>query len=218
MIVDNRGKVGFLLIFDMDGTLIDSEQSIVRCFRESAGKFGYDVGDISQYIGVLKLTQILVKHGVRAKDLPEVMKSYRDCYLGTFASDTKPIGNSPLVLKQLQDKNELGILTLKNLELTLEITKRYFPGVDFRYIVCGDRPIENKVEGLKMIMEESGKDPDHIFYIGDRASDVKSAKEAGIEPIWVSFGLGKISDFDSVTDFPIANSFDDLLEMFSSRT
>ena len=69
-----------------------------------------------------------------------------------------------------------------------------------------------------MIMEESGKDPDHIFYIGDRASDVKSAKEAGIEPIWVSFGLGKISDFDSVTDFPIANSFDDLLEMFSSRT
>lgn len=202
----------------MDGTLIDSEQSIVRCFRESAGNFGYDVGDVSKYIGVLKLTQILQRIGVSPEDLPEIMKGYVDCYLGTFTKDTKPIGNSPAVLKKLQEKNELGILTLKNLGLTLEITKLFFQGIDFRYVVCGDRPIENKVEGLRIIVDQSRMDPEKIFYIGDRASDVKSADEVGIKSVWVSFGLGKESDFYFKSDFKTANSFDDLLEIFSSQT
>ncbi|MDA8055304.1 MAG: HAD hydrolase-like protein [Thermoplasmatales archaeon] len=207
--------MGFLLIFDMDGTLIDSEHSIIRCFRESAGKLGYVIKDASRYIGVLKLTQILRKHGVPERDLPEIMKLYVDCYLRTFTQDTKPIENSPSILKKLQENNELGILTLKNLNLTLEIAKHFFPGVNFKYIVCGDRPIENKTEGLKLLVEQSGKDPRQIFYIGDRPGDVKSADEAGIRAVWVSFGLGKISDFDFKSDFRIADSYDDLLEMFS---
>ncbi len=210
--------MAFLLVFDMDGTLIDSEQSIVRCFKESAGKFGYDVGDVSKYIGVLKLTQILGRIGVSPKDQSEIMKSYVDCYLSTFTKDTKPIGNSPIILKKLQEKNELGILTLKNLRLTLEITKRFFPGIDFRYVVCGDSPIENKAEGLRLILEQSRMDPDKIFYIGDRASDVKSADEVGMRSVWVSFGLGKASDFDFKSRYLTANTYDDLLKIFNSQT
>ena len=209
--------MGLLLVFDMDGTLIDSEQSIVRCFRESAGKFGYDVSDVPKYIGVLKLTQILKRHGVSDVDLPAIMKGYVDCYLNTFALDTKPMGNSPSVLKELQKRNELGILTLKNFGLTVEIAKRFFPGIEFKYIVGGDLPIENKVEGLKYIIDQSGKDPKQIYYIGDRASDVKSAHEVGMRAVWVSFGLGKLSDFDFESDHKVADSFDDLLDLFSSR-
>ncbi|MEM0133812.1 MAG: HAD hydrolase-like protein [Thermoplasmatales archaeon] len=210
--------MGLLLIFDMDGTLIDSEQSIVRCFRESAGKLGYNIKDASKYIGVLKLTQILSKHGVPDSDLPKIMKLYVDCYLNTFQQDTKPIKDSNFALEKLQDRYELGILTLKNLNLTLEIIKRFFPRINFRYIVCGDRPIENKSEGLKIIIQESGVDPKNIFYIGDRASDVKSADQAGIRSVWVSFGLGRKSDFNFKSDFKIANSYDELLEIFSSKT
>lgn len=210
--------VAFLLIFDMDGTLIDSEKSIVRCFRGSAGRFGYEMGDVSKYIGVLKLTQILSKYGVPDRDLPVIMKDYVDCYRSTFHKDTNPIGSSQSVLKKLQEKNELGILTLKNRDLTIEIVKRFFPGVNFRYIVGGDKPIENKVEGLKIIEEESGLKPDQIYYVGDRASDVKSANEAGMRAIWVTFGLGKKSDFDFSGDYKIANSFDDLLKIFNSQT
>lgn len=210
--------MGLLLIFDMDGTLIDSEQSIVRCFRESAGKLGYTIGNASKYIGVLKLTQILSKNGVPDRDLPEIMKLYVECYLNTFMQDTRPIQNSQTILEKLQERHELGILTLKNLNLTLEIAKQFFPRVKFKYIICGDRPIENKAEGLKLIIKESGMDPGRIYYIGDRASDVKSADEAGIRSVWVSFGLGKKSDFDFQSDYRTANSYDELLEMFISQT
>ncbi len=207
--------MGFLLVFDMDGTLVDSEQSIVRCFRESAGKFGYEVGEVSKFIGVLKLTQILKRIGVSEKDSPEIMKHYVDCYFNTFANDTRPIENSPDVLGKLQVRHELGILTLKNFNLTREITRRFFPSVDFKYVVCGDRPIENKVEGLKIIIERSGKNPKDIFYIGDRAGDVKSANEVGMGAVWVSFGLGKVSDFDFKADYLTADRFEDLLKLFS---
>lgn len=208
--------MGYLLIFDMDGTLIDSEKSIVRCFKESAGRKGYEIGDVSKYIGVLKLTQILSRYGVPSEELPGIMNGYVECYLETFASDTTPIGNSPIVLKKLQERNELGILTLKNRGLALEITRRFFQGIDFKYVIGGDRPIENKVEGLRIILEESGISPDRVFYIGDRAGDIRSAREAGINSVWVSFGLGKTSDFDFGEGFRTADSFDDLLKIFSS--
>ncbi|MCL4333300.1 MAG: HAD family hydrolase [Candidatus Thermoplasmatota archaeon] len=208
----------FLLVFDMDGTLIDSERSITRCLEESAGKLGYGLSDVSRYIGVLKLTQILVRSGVKEADLPLIMRQYVDCYLNTFELDTKPIVNSPTVLRELQKDNDLGILTLKNKGLTEEIVKRFFPGVHFKYIVGGDLPIENKVEGLKYILAESGRKPDQVYYIGDRASDVRSAMDAGTMAVWVSFGLGKKSDFDFEGDYEVANSFDDLLDLFSSRT
>ncbi len=210
--------MGLLLIFDMDGTLIDSEQSIVRCFRESAGRLGYNIENASKYIGVLKLTQILSNNGVPDKDLPEIMRLYVQCYLNTFMEDTRPIQNSQTVLEKLQEYHQLGILTLKNLNLTQEIAKQFFPRVKFKYVVCGDRPIENKVEGLKIIIGESGMDPGNIYYIGDRASDVKSADDAGIKSVWVSFGLGKKSDFDFRSHYRTANSYDELLEMFTSRT
>ncbi len=210
--------MGFLLVFDMDGTLIDSEQSILRCLRESAGKFGYNISNISKYIGVLKLTQILERHGVPEADLSAIMKNYVDCYLSTFALDTKPIDDSPSVLKELQKRNDLGILTLKNVGLTVEIAKRFFPGIQFKYIIGGDLPIENKAEGLRYIVNKSGKELDKVYYIGDRASDVKSALEVGIKAVWVSFGLGKDSDFDFKSGYKVANSFSDLLEIFSSLT
>ncbi len=207
--------MGYLIVFDMDGTLIDSEQTIIRCFKESAGKLGHKIDDASRYIGILKLTQILERNGVPEEEIPEIMRMYVDCYLRTFEEDTRTIGNSPEVLRKLQEKNELGILTLKNLNLTLEILKRFFPGINFRYIVCGDRPIENKIEGLRIIMKESGRDGKQVFYVGDRPSDVKSSELAGVNPIWVSFGLGRIDDFDFRGEFITAHSFDDILRIFS---
>jgi len=44
---------------------------------------------------------------------------------------------------------------------------------------------------------------------------VKSANEAGMKAVWVSFGLGKASDFDFKADYLTAERFVDLLKLFS---
>jgi|GEM_PF-843795 phosphoglycolate phosphatase-like HAD superfamily hydrolase len=210
----------YLLIFDVDGTLLDSERTIIRCMIDSARKYGYvlEMKRIKENIGVLKLMEILEKNGVDKKDIPGIMDHYNDCVLSSLTLDTVPKPDSFRVLKKLQESNDLAILTLKNRVQTLRILAEFFPGINFSYVVCGDEPIMNKNEGIEMIVDKSKRERNKIFYIGDRASDVKSALDSGIGAVWVSFGLGKANELDSSGHFLVANSFGDLLTFFKPQT
>ena len=203
-----------LLVFDVDGTLINSVKSISRCLREASGKYGYEIGDISEFIGVLKLSEALRRRGVREDDVSKILEAYRECYLLTFRIDTEPVRGARDVLLDLQKYNILGILTLKDLRLTEEILRAFFDGVTFKYTVCGDRPIKSKVEGLNIIAEESGFERKKIYYIGDRGEDIKSAMEAGVNAVWVSYGLGKRGEFSELSDYIEVQDFSDLYRIF----
>lgn len=210
--------MGRLLIFDVDGTLIDSERTIVRCLRSSSEKFGYVLGDILENVGVMKLPQILKKNGVNEVDIPSIMDGYNECFLRSVKEDTFPKKGSREVLKKLQKTDDIGILTLKYREQTRKVAEEFFPDVDFKYMICGDDDIPDKKTGLTLIADRSGKKKDEIFYIGDRASDVESALQSGIEAVWVSFGLGKKEELDKEKEFWIARKFEDLLNIFNSQT
>jgi len=203
-----------LLVFDVDGTLINSVKSISRCLREASGKYGYEIGDISEFIGVLKLSEALRRRGVREDDVSKILEAYRECYLLTFRIDTEPVRGARDVLLDLQKYNILGILTLKDLRLTEEILRAFFDGVTFKYTVCGDRPIKSKVEGLNIIAEESGFERKKIYYIGDRGEDIKSAMEAGVNAVWVSYGLGKRGEFSGLSVYIEVQDFSDLYRIF----
>ncbi len=208
----------YLLVFDVDGTLVDSERTIVRCLKEASEMFGYHIPDVRGNIGILKLGDILKRNGVPEKLVTMMIASYNECYMSSFQRDTFPIEDSAAVLEELQRNNELGILTLKSLNPTKKLLERFFGNVKFSHIVCGDTPIADKMEGLRLIMEHSGRKGEEIYYIGDRASDARSAEEVGIKWVWVSFGMGKIGDMKGKMDGQTAGSFRDILKIFNSRT
>lgn len=210
--------MGYLLIFDVDGTLIDSEKTIMRCLIESSKKLGYSISDVRDNIGVIKLAGILEKNGVKENDITIIMNDYNQCYINTFEKDTEPMKDASKVLEKLQIDNDLGILTLKSLKPTTELLKRFFGGVRFRYIVCSDRPVKDKTDGIRIIIEEAGVDKESAYYIGDRASDMQSAKDAGIKSVCVNFGLGEERDLETDGQHLVARSFDEILKIFSSQT
>ncbi|MEM1613997.1 MAG: HAD hydrolase-like protein, partial [Thermoplasmatales archaeon] len=53
-----------------------------------------------------------------------------------------------------------------------------------------------------------------IYYVGDRAEDVRSAIEAGVNAIWVSYGLGKRRDLSTNWKFLEIKEIKDLLSIF----
>ncbi|MEM3941046.1 MAG: HAD family hydrolase [Thermoplasmatales archaeon] len=203
-----------LIVFDVDGTIVDSVKSITRCLTEASLKFGYRIEDITEFVGVLKLSQALIKRGVRKEDVEGILDEYRRCYMDTFTIDTKPVNGARDTMLKLQLTNDLGILTLKDMKLTEKLIKTFFSSVNFKYMVCGDRPIQDKAHGLRLISEESGIEKNRIYYVGDRAEDVRSAIEAGVNAIWVSYGLGKRRDLSTNWKFLEIKEIKDLLGIF----
>ncbi|MEL9915101.1 MAG: HAD family hydrolase [Thermoplasmatales archaeon] len=203
-----------LIVFDVDGTIVDSVKSITRCLTEASLKFGYRIEDITEFVGVLKLSQALIKRGVRKEDVEGILDEYRRCYMDTFTIDTKPVNGARDTMLKLQLTNDLGILTLKDMKLTEKLIKTFFSSVNFKYMVCGDRPIQDKAHGLRLISEESGIEKNRIYYVGDRAEDVRSAIEAGVNAIWVSYGLGKRRDLSTNWKFLEIKEIKDLLSIF----
>ncbi|MEM0129959.1 MAG: HAD family hydrolase [Thermoplasmatales archaeon] len=203
-----------LIVFDVDGTIVDSVKSIMRCLTQASWKFGYRIEDITEFVGVLKLSQALVKRGVRKEDVEGILDEYRRCYMDTFTVDTKPVNGARDTMLKLQVANDLGILTLKDIKLTEELIKTFFSGVNFKYTVCGDRPIQDKTDGLRLISEESGMEKNRIYYVGDRAEDVRSAIEAGVNAVWASYGLGKKCDLAADWKFLEIKEIKDLLSIF----
>ncbi|MEM0127208.1 MAG: HAD family hydrolase [Thermoplasmatales archaeon] len=203
-----------LIVFDVDGTIVDSVKSITRCLTEASLKFGYRIEDITEFVGVLKLSQALIKRGVRKEDVEGILDEYRRCYMDTFTIDTRPVNGARDTMLKLQLTNDLGILTLKDMKLTEKLIKTFFSSVNFKYMVCGDRPIQDKAHGLRLISEESGIEKNKIYYVGDRAEDVRSAIEAGVNAIWVSYGLGKRRDLSTNWKFLEIKEIKDLLSIF----
>ncbi|MEM0195670.1 MAG: HAD family hydrolase [Thermoplasmatales archaeon] len=203
-----------LIVFDVDGTIVDSVKSITRCLTEASLKFGYRIEDITEFVGVLKLSQALIKRGVRKEDVEGILDEYRRCYMDTFTIDTRPVNGARDTMLKLQLTNDLGILTLKDMKLTEKLIKTFFSSVNFKYMVCGDRPIQDKAHGLRLISEESGIEKNRIYYVGDRAEDVRSAIEAGVNAIWVSYGLGKRRDLSTNWKFLEIKEIKDLLSIF----
>ncbi len=205
--------MGKLIIFDMDGTLIDSDKTIMRCMENASFHFGYSLHSIKNNIGILKLDDILKINGVPEKDIGDILALYRKCYLETFYLDTKPMEKSLETLEYLQNNNKLGILTLKYKDLTERLLEFFFRNVKFEFIVGGDSGIKNKTEGLRKIIDLSGYNNSQIFYVGDRGSDMKSAMEAGIKGIWVSYGLGAGDIFPSDYEFYRVDSLYKIIEI-----
>ena len=199
------------IIFDVDGTLLNSDASIVRCLKESSRKYGYEISYIRENIGVKKLEDILRLNKIDEKMIPLIIDDYKRCYEETFHIDTTPVDGSYEVLKDLHE-NSLGIVTFKYYKLTKILLDRFFPGINFNHIYCGDFPFKmtDKSEALSIIAENSGN-PEIVYYVGDRKEDMDAAARAGVKRIWASFGLGSL-DEGITYDYKI-NNFRELLDI-----
>ncbi len=199
------------IVFDVDGTLLNSDASIVRCMKESSRKYGYEVTHIRENIGVKKLEDILRLNGVDENLIPAIIDDYKRCYEETFHIDTTTVDGSYEVLKKLQ-VNPLGIVTFKYYRLTKMLLDKFFPEINFNYIFCGDFPFKmtDKAEALRIIVENAGN-PEIVYYVGDRREDMEAAKRAGVKGIWASFGLGSL-DVGITYDYKI-DSFKELLDI-----
>lgn len=204
-----------LIVFDLDGTLIASHETIynstVQTLKDLNVDTDFSIAEFKQYIG-LHFIDIFSNLGFEVNDFNEYISIYKKYYFD-FIDSSKFYPNV---------KNTLEELKLSNLKLALLTTKaqgeadrilEHFKIHDKLDLVMGRREgIANKPdsEPLLFICNELNVDPRNTLMVGDSEMDIRCGKNAGTFTCAVTFGYRSIEQIElEKPDFII----DDLAEI-----
>jgi phosphoglycolate phosphatase len=184
------------LIFDLDGTLVDSLPGIAASLNRSLGLLGLPVHSspaIRTFIGngSLELARKAVPAGSPDDLAHQVEAAFKEDYALTWPDGTAPYPGIPECLATLAAAGfPMAILSNKPHPFTVEIVARLFPGVPFDPVL-GQRPETPRKpdpEAALQIARHWGLIPENCRFIGDSTIDIATARAAGIPAVAVSWG------------------------------
>ena len=181
-----------LIVFDWDGTVIDSHSAIAECMQEASRELGLPVPERERATHVIGLglhdALRIVAPGLPGHRYPEYIEAYRRHFLAR--EDTmQPFPGMRELLGFLSDTSVLAIATGKSrrgLERALEATGLR---ARFRASRCADetRPKPHPAMLLEL-MEELDFPAAEVLMIGDTSHDLQMAAAAGVDAAAVSYG------------------------------
>jgi pyrophosphatase PpaX len=180
-----------VVLFDLDGTVIDSGAIILASMRHAAREvLGVEVPDeqLMAAVGGPGLeAQMRALSPDRADELVTVYRAHNE----PLHDELVCCAGMDEVLVQLKDEGRrLGIVTAKRRQ-TVELAFARIPIEHlFETVVGGDETKKHKPdpEPLLLALERLGAAPDDAVYVGDAPFDVKAAKAAGLYSVGVSWG------------------------------
>lgn len=181
-----------LLVFDWDGTIIDSASTIAECIRDASRELGLEVPDHSRASHVIGLglhdAMRIAVPGLPAQRYPEFVASYRKHFLARKDAMQLFDGMRAL-LTQLSQKHLLAIATGKSragLDRDLE-----FHGLKslFSASRCADETNPKPHPAMLMeLMEQLTVEPRASLMIGDTSHDLEMARAAEVDALAVAYG------------------------------
>jgi len=203
-----------VVLFDLDGTLIDSTEAIVDTFYYTFEKFGINFygssKDIEKLIGY-PLEDMYRAFGVEDNLIEEIVLSYKDKYQYVALEKTSLIDNAISSLQLASSFATLGIVTTKTTKYTLPLLKyldilKYFKTIVGRMEVTHPKPHPEPIlTALKNLKVDS---KENVFMIGDTKLDLISAQKAKVCGIGVLTGYGTKEELSKYSSFVAKDSLE----------
>jgi phosphoglycolate phosphatase len=184
------------VIFDLDGTLVDSLPGIAASLNRTLtahGLPGHSNEQIRSFIG-RGVRDLVMRAGPKGAD-PALTESLLRLYLRDYAlswrDGTSVYPGIPEVLDRIRESGRsVGVLSNKTHDFTAEIVNALFPGFEF-VAVLGQRdgvPPKPDPSGALEIAATAGVQSADAVLIGDSTVDLETARRAGMRGIGVSWG------------------------------
>lgn len=184
------------VIFDLDGTLLDTLDDLVTSVNEYLRESGYpertkkEIRDFLGY-GAMELVRDALPGPVSAEELDKAVEEYKAVYRRNMTDSTKPYDG---ILKLLEDLRGAGVKTAvvsnKPDPSVVALCREMFP--DLVDLAAGDQPGYPRKPDPKLVhevMEKLGADPKTTLYVGDSEVDAQTAKNAGVDGACVTWGF-----------------------------
>lgn len=192
-----------LVIFDLDGTLIDTIGDLSAAVEHALAENGFPGHSVEEY-------RAMVGHGIRnlvTRALPEgeseevvdtVLAGFVDYYTAHIDVLSRPYPGIHDMLKGLAGSGiSLAVASNKFQAGTEMLMRRFFPDIPFAKILgnAPGLPLKPDAAVVRLAIEAAGSD--RAVMVGDSATDIKTARNAGIPAIAVSWGFRPKSDLEA---------------------
>ncbi|MDR2971533.1 MAG: HAD family hydrolase [Bacteroidales bacterium] len=188
-----------LIIFDLDGTLLNTLDDLADSTNNVLQKNGYPTHDTDAYKyfvgnGVEMLLRRALPTNITEKSFAEISKQFMAHYELHKADKTAPYEGIINTLEQLREKERLlAVATNKPHSLLPKLMNFYFPTIKWAS-VFGSRknvPIKPHPQIVYDILKQTKIkfSKEQILYIGDTSVDMETAKNAGIKKVGVLWGF-----------------------------
>lgn len=209
-----------LVIFDLDGTLLNTISDLGNSCNYALKSMGYPEHVLSSYPFMVGngVKNLIKKAQVDAQDetiLEELLKRFKQHYDEHNCDLTTPYKGIPQLLQELVDKGvSVAVASNKYQSAVEKIVKHYFPNIPF-VAVCGqveDRPTKPDPSIVFAILNEHPTPKSEVLYVGDSAVDMETAHRAGVECIGVTWGFRPVSELRKAVADHIASLPSDILK------
>lgn len=185
-----------LIIFDLDGTLIDSAKDLAVSMNATRAHLGMpplDPALIYTYVGngAPVLVQRALGAGASEELVQEGLSFFLKFYRTHALEHTQLYPGVRELLEALAAKHQLTILTNKPVKISFDIVAALGLVGYFQRVYGGDSFAAKKPDpvGIRTLMTEYATEPDHTWMVGDSSVDVQTARNAGVRSCGVAWGF-----------------------------
>lgn len=212
------------ILFDLDGTLIDSSEGITKSAQYALAHYGIEENDLKKlyfFIGPPLSVTFQTHYGFSEEQAYEAVQVYRERYnkIGIFECNLFP-GVETCIRKLKESGYMIGMASSKPEESCKRILDHFGILELFDDVVGAtfDGRIDKKEEVLNEVMRRWSDIPkDEMCLIGDTMFDVNGAKELGIACLAVSFGFGDVKEMKEAGVIGVCDSMEELPGMLKKQ-
>lgn len=207
------------VLFDLDGTLIDSSEGITKSVQYTLDYYGIEEHDLKKlrcFIGPPLKLSFMNHYNFTEEQAIEAVAKYRERYqpIGIYECSLYP--GVEECIRELKKKGYLIGMASSKPEVSCRKILEHFNIIDLFDDVVGatfDGRIDTKEEVLNEVMRRwEHIDKNDMCLIGDTLFDVEGANQVGIKTVGVSFGFGDISAMKEAGAVTICDSMVEVID------
>lgn len=206
-----------LVIFDLDGTLVDAYPAITSSFNYAMQSLGYPArspGVIRRAVGWGD--ENLLKPFIKQKDLARALRLYRNHHKTALLEGSRLFPKVIGLLNYLKDKGYLLAVASNRPTKFSRILMRHLE-IDkyFDYVLCADKLKHGKPhpEMLNSIRRHFSFKINQVLYAGDMAIDAMAGQRAGIKTVIVTTGSSSLPEVKKERPYRLIRMISGLLEI-----